>query len=159
MCLKVIEKINTKLRFLYRKNKFLTPTLRRMLCNAIIQPHFDYACLTWYSGLTIALKNKIQIMQNKCIRFCLSLGNFIHIGPNELKKINWLNTNDRFVQCVCSAAFNFFHQNCPDYMSEIFHTAFQGNIGTRSSFLKLQQPLRKTNISQNTISLLIKLLF
>ena len=83
MCLKVIEKINTKLRFLYRKNKFLTPTLRRMLCNAIIQPHFDYACLTWYSGLTKVLKNKTQVMQNKCIRFCLNLGNLDHIGKKN----------------------------------------------------------------------------
>ena len=154
MCLKVIEKINTKLRFLYRKNKFLTPTLRRMLCNAIIQPHFDYACLTWYSGLTKALKNKIQVMQNKCIRFCLSLKNLDHIGKKEFEKIDWLNTNDRFLQCICSAAFNFFHKNCPEYMTEIFHTAFQGNIDTRSSFLKLRQPFRKTNMGQNTISFL-----
>ena len=146
MCLKVIEKINAKLRFLYRKNKYLTPALRRMLCNAIIQPHFDYACLTWYTSLTKALQNKIQIVQNKCIRFCLNLGNLDHIGTKEFKKINWLNTRDRFIQCVCSAAFNFVHKNCPDYMLDIFHIASQGNIDTRSSFLKLKQPLRKTNM-------------
>ena len=146
MCLKVIEKINFKLRFLYRKNKYLTPTLRRMLCNAIIQPHFDYSCLTWYSNLTKALKNNIQVIQNKCIRFCLNLGNLDHIGTKEFEKIKWLNTRDRFIQCVCSAAFNFIIKNCPDYMSDIFHIAFQGNIDTRSSFLKLKQPLRKTNM-------------
>ena len=110
--------------------------------------------ITWYSGLTRTLKNKIQVMQNKCIKFCSNLGNLDHIGIIEFKKMNWLNTNDRFLQCVCSAAFNFFQKNCPDYMFEIFHTAFQGNIGTRSSFLKLQQPLRKTNMGQNTISFL-----
>ena len=42
MALKVVNKINRRLKFLYRKNKFLTPELRRMLCNAHIQPHFDY---------------------------------------------------------------------------------------------------------------------
>ena len=41
--LKVINKINGKLKFLYRKDSTLTPGLRRMLCNALIQPHFDYA--------------------------------------------------------------------------------------------------------------------
>ena len=45
MALKVINKINGKLKFLYRKNSFLTPGLRKMLCNALIQPHFDYACV------------------------------------------------------------------------------------------------------------------
>ena len=93
-------------------------------------------------------------MQNKCIRFCLNLGNLDHIGTKEFKKIKWLNTSDRFIQCVCSAAFNFIHKNCPDYMSDIFHIAFQGNIDTRSSFLKLKQPLRKTNMGQNSISFL-----
>ena len=41
MALCVINKINNKLKFLYRKNKFLTPSLRRLLCNALIQPPFD----------------------------------------------------------------------------------------------------------------------
>ena len=37
MALKVINKINSRLRFLYRKNRFLCPSLRRL----IIQSHFD----------------------------------------------------------------------------------------------------------------------
>ena len=44
IALKVINNINGKLKFLYRKNRYLTQELRRMLCNAPIQPHFDYAC-------------------------------------------------------------------------------------------------------------------
>ena len=42
MALKLINKINLRLKFLHRKNKFLTPALGRLLCNAIIQPHFDF---------------------------------------------------------------------------------------------------------------------
>ena len=60
MALSVINKINNKLKFLQRKNRFLTPTLRRLLCNALIQPHFDYACSAWYPNLTKKLKNRIQ---------------------------------------------------------------------------------------------------
>ena len=86
MALSVIHKVNSRIKFLYRKSDYLTYDLRRLLCNAIIQPHFDYACLTWYSGLTKALKNKIQVMQNKCIRFCLSLRNLDHIGIKEFEK-------------------------------------------------------------------------
>ena len=40
MGLSIINKINNKPRFLYQKNKFLTPTLKRLLYNALIQPHF-----------------------------------------------------------------------------------------------------------------------
>ena len=72
IALKVIHKINGKIMFLYRKNSFLNPELWRMLCNALVQAHFDYACPAWYSNLTKKTK-KIQIMQNKCIRFCLRI--------------------------------------------------------------------------------------
>ena len=64
MALKVINKINSRLKFLHRKNKFLTPALHRLLCNALIQPHFDYASSDWYPNLTQKMKNKIQITQN-----------------------------------------------------------------------------------------------
>ena len=41
MALKVLNKINGKLKFLYRKNRYLSPELQRMLCSVLIQPHFD----------------------------------------------------------------------------------------------------------------------
>ena len=65
MALPVVNKINNKLKFLCRENRFLTPTLRRLLCNALIQPHFNYACSAWYLNLTKKLKNRIQTSQNK----------------------------------------------------------------------------------------------
>ena len=87
MALKVINKINSRLKFLHRKNKFLTPALRR-LCNALIQPHFDYASSVWYPNLTQKMKNKIQITQNKCIRYCLQLDKMTHISKNEFETLN-----------------------------------------------------------------------
>ena len=47
VALKVINKINSKLKFLYRINRFLYLPLRRLLCNSLIQPHSDYACSAW----------------------------------------------------------------------------------------------------------------
>ena len=105
MATKVIGKINGRLKFIYRKNTFLTSTLRRLLCNALIQPHFDYACSAWYPNLNKKLSKKLQTSQNKCIRFCLQLGNRVHIGAKEFKEINWLQVGDRFKQCVCTTTF------------------------------------------------------
>ena len=36
MALNVIDKINSSLKFLQRQNRFLTPSLRRLLCNALM---------------------------------------------------------------------------------------------------------------------------
>ena len=70
MTSKVINKINSKLKFLYRKIRFLSAERRTMLFSALIQPHFDYACPARYSNRTGKTEKKKQIMQNKCIRFC-----------------------------------------------------------------------------------------
>ena len=62
MANKVISKVNARLKVLHRKNKYLTPNLRRLLCHALIQPHFDYACAAWDPNLSKKLKNRIQTL-------------------------------------------------------------------------------------------------
>ena len=52
MATKTLGKINGRLRFLYRKQNFLDFSLRRLLANALIQPHFDYACSAWFPLLS-----------------------------------------------------------------------------------------------------------
>ena len=39
------------------------------MCNSLIQPHFDYACISWFPLITQKMRNKLQVAQNKCIRF------------------------------------------------------------------------------------------
>ena len=51
MALNVIDKMNSRLKFLLRKNDFFTPSLSRLLCNALIQPLFDYVCTAWLPNL------------------------------------------------------------------------------------------------------------
>ena len=96
----ILCKINSKLRFLYRKRKFLSKDIRRLLCNSLIQPHYDFACCSWYPLLTQNLKKRLQISQNKCIRFCLSLNNRDRIDKTKFNEINWLPVKERFEQYI-----------------------------------------------------------
>ena len=61
---KSYKQINSGLRFLYRKNRFLSPLLPRLLCNSLIQPQFVYACSAWYPSLNKRLNSKLRILQN-----------------------------------------------------------------------------------------------
>ena len=82
MAYKTIKKINSRLIYLFRKTHFLTPSLRHLLCNALIQPHFDYACTAWYPNLNKKFKNTIQTTQNKYVRFCFNLDKMVHVSQN-----------------------------------------------------------------------------
>ena len=148
MALKTIKEVNQKLKFLYWKNQFLTPELRRLLCNAIIQLHFHYACSAWYPNLTQKLKKKLQVMQNKCIHFCLQLDKMSIISHKEFKDLNWLPVITRFEQCVISIVFKFINGSCPFYLNEVFEFAPKGNASLRNNFLKLKRLFRNTNTGQ-----------
>ena len=126
------NKKNARLKFLWRKHKFLPPPLKRLLCNALIQPHFDYASSAWYQNIHKKLSDKLQICQNKCIRFCLSLGNSSHTGISELKEINWLPVKARFEQNVTTHIFKQQNNLALKYMDEMFTSADQCDINTRS---------------------------
>ena len=152
MANKVISKVNARLKFLHRKNNYLTPNLRRLLCNALTQSHFDYACSAWYPNLSKKLKNRIQTLQNKCIRFCLQLDKMSHMSQKEFETINWLPIKERYNQCVNSVAFKYFSNQCPHYSNEFFMKAPESSLSLRSSYQKLPQPFRKTNTGQNALS-------
>ena len=62
-----------------RQAKYLNTRSRKLLTSALILCHFDYACSVWYSGLQTTMKHKLQILQNKTIRFALYLPSPGHI--------------------------------------------------------------------------------
>ena len=154
MALNAIHKINSRLKFLYRKDMFLTYDLRRLLCNALIQPNFDYVCSSWYPTISQKLKEKLQASQNKCIKFCLKLPQRTSLNSSHFIKINWLPVKDRVLQCTVAHVFKYFNKKCPIYFTELFQTVNLSNISTRRSYLKLYQPSRKTNYGKNTLSYL-----
>ena len=153
MATRTLGKINVRLRFLYRKQNFLDLSLRRLPANALIQPHFNYACSAWFPLLDKRLTKKIQTAQSKCISFCLNLNNRAHIGIKEFKVINWLPTKEKFEQCTATKVFKFFDNSAPSYVSEMFSPAGQIRV-TRRSKNKLDKPFRKSNKGQNGLSYL-----
>lgn len=91
MALKVANKLNGKIKFLYR-NKFFNTWTSKI---ALKCPHANafWLCMSvWYPNLNINLKNPcksctLQIMQNKCTRFCLKLEKMHDISEKYFKTI------------------------------------------------------------------------
>ena len=152
MALNIIDKINSCLKFLHRQNRFLTPPLCRLLCNALIQPLFDYACIAWFPNLSKKLRLRLQATQNKCIRFCLQQGKMSRICVNEFLELNWLNVQDRYLQFIVSDIFKFYNNQCPDYFNEVFCPVNYNGVAMRSSTKKLKLPSRKSKLGTQSLS-------
>ena len=120
MATHVINKVNSRLKLLYRQNNFLDISQRRVLCNAMIQPFFDYACNAWYPNLIKNLKTRLQAAQNKCIRSCLKLGDRKSITVKEFEKVNWLPIHERVNQCILSCVYKFHAQKHPIIWMKFF---------------------------------------
>ena len=115
---------------------------------------FWFACSAWYPNLTKGLKNKLQISQNKCIRFCLFLGNREGIRYKHFAKINWLPVADRVYQFIAASVYKFFNKLAPIYMGEVF-TKHENIRTTRSSNdSNLLIPLRRNDYGKNCLSYL-----
>ena len=99
---------------------YLTPAYERLLYNALIQPHFDHGCSSWFPLLKKNLKLKLQRAQNKCIPFCLNLPPRSHINPWHFRKINWFPTSDTVECCITSAVFKYWNGIVSGYIHEMF---------------------------------------
>ena len=117
VALNVINKVNSRLKYLKRQSRFLTPPVCRLLRNALTQPFFDYACTAWFSNLSKILKLRLQVSQNKYIRLQLDKGSKIWV--KKFLQLNWLNAHDRYLQFIFSDIFKFQNDHCPDYFNEL----------------------------------------
>ena len=106
MAVKSLKKINTKLQFLYWQNDFLSPNLRRFLCNSLIQPQFDYACI--FGTLNQKIEKQVTGYKiNASVFVSNSTQGAQHIGATEFKEINLLQAKERVEQRIATKLFNY----------------------------------------------------
>ena len=120
-------------KFLHRKRIFfLNLTAKKLLVMSLIQCHFDYACSFSYLGLSKDLKIKLQVTQNKIIRFFLKMDSRAHVGSEVLKSLVWLPVSKRVDQIILNHVFKVKLGQSPDYMVEHFVPASSiHSYGTR----------------------------
>ena len=137
----ILKKGNSRLKFLWRHAKFLNTNSRELLASALIQCHFDYACSAWFSGLQKIYQQKLQILQNKTIRFVLNCSPRTHIGFNEFKIINWIPVSERVKQIKLNNMFRIIHGTAPKYLRDSFFMVSQEHDRyTRTSVQSLVLP-------------------
>ena len=91
----ILKTCTGRLAFLYRNSIFLDSNCRRLLCLSLIQPYIDYCCSAWYGGLTASMRNRLDVVQRKMVRFINDMDFRSHVGNRELAHLSWLSIPDR----------------------------------------------------------------
>ena len=91
MAQKIIHKANVILNFLYRKKMFLNQYCRKIVCMAMIQSRIEYAGNFYYHGLPKFLQSRLQVVQNKMIRYVSNYSNRTHLVANDFNEVKWMS--------------------------------------------------------------------
>ena len=129
---------------MYRNQNYLDLPLKKLLCNSLILPHFDYGSLIFYFSIKQSLRIKLQTAQNKTIRFILNLHPRTHIGSAHFKSLNYLSIDSRVKYFSVVLVYKCLTGLAPPYLSTIF-TRPTHNYNTRHSQSSLNIPKTGTN--------------
>ena len=126
---------------LYRfKNQF-NQNVKKLLINSLIISKFDY-CDIIYMHLSENLQNKLQKLQNTCIKFIFNLKKYDHIN-DCYNKLNWLKLNKRREYHLGCFIFKIIDNKSPNYLYTLFNeTSIIHSHNTRKRFFI---PSIKTN--------------
>nr|CAI5820014.1 unnamed protein product [Callosobruchus analis] len=98
---KLLQKSYATLRTVYANRHFLTKQLKIVLCESLVLSLLNYADVVYSSYLTAALKQKIQKVENSCLRLIHGIRRRNSISYT-LKPTGWLNMqNRRLLHSAC----------------------------------------------------------
>ena len=144
----IIKKVNSRIKCLYRHGNVLNQYLRKTLCNSLIQCLFDYSCSSWYYSLSKSLKLKLQVTQNKVIRFINNSGPRTSVKGNILKELNMLNVEDRVSQMTLNHVHKICYNKCPSYLKDHFtKISAIHNYNTKGSSFNFHVPCINSSTS------------
>ncbi len=114
------SKICNLIKFLARQADFLDTETLKMLAGALVQAHFDYAAVFWYSGISKKFKNKLQAAQNKLCRVILKVHPLMHLREEHYRKISFLKVEKRVTFLKLVMVFKILKKMIPQYLLEYY---------------------------------------
>jgi hypothetical protein len=118
--LSIISKISGRIAFLYRSAYLLDFRTKHTLCSALIQPYFDYCCSSWYAGISAKLKDKLDVLQRRMVRYIFRMEPRDHVGHEHLKKLGWFSVPDRVRYFKLTHVYKVHKKCAPSYISDAF---------------------------------------
>ena len=137
---KIVSKSINKSKFIYRNTKGFNWQIKRMIVLAMVQCHYDYACAMWFSRISISAKKRLQIDQNKVIRFVLGIPPRTHLGCSEFSRVNILPVKYRADQIRLNHMINIVHGSAHEYLKQSINLSRGNRYDIRSGNLSCVMP-------------------
>ena len=138
---------------LRRLKNFLPTATKVMLAQSLLLPILDYADAS-YVDLTQEQLNKLERLQNVCIRFIFGLRKFDHVSEYR-KKLKWLPIRLRRNVHLLSLLYNvLFDPRTPPYLKERFdflHLSHSRYLRS-SNNLSLMTPVHTSSFVDNSFT-------
>ena len=143
-----VAKAYGKLNHAYRFKKFLSTEAKWRLCETYILSQFNYGDVI-LQNMTNILKNKIQKVQNRCMRFTESLRKYDHITATR-KKMNILEMSNRRLLHGLTLMFKIMNNIAPKYLCDrIVRNKDIHSYDTRRKN-EIRPPFAKTKMRSNS---------
>lgn len=155
---KYIRQAYLHLKLLFPHRHSLSIDIKKKLCEAFVLSQFNYCVPVYHSSIDNLTSNRIQKIQNACLRFIYGIRKYEHIS-HKLLEIGWLSMqNRRALQCLC-----LYHKilkfKCPPYLyNKVTFRTDVHNITTRFRGL-ISPPRHSTAIFERSFSFQIYSLY
>lgn len=126
-----LKKSYMNLKLIYAHREFLDIKTKTLLCEALILSLFNFCDVVYGPCLTVFDSNRIQKVQNSCLRLIHGLRKYQHIS-HTLKISNWLNMEGRrYVHLACLFSDILRSQTPPYLYYKITYRTDVHNINIR----------------------------
>lgn len=147
----LIKKAYNALRVLYVSRSLLSKNLKKKLCESLVLTQLNYCDVVYMSCLDRITANRLQKVQNSCVRFITGINRREHVS-NRIKELSWLKVKDRFtLHYACLVHSVITHQQ-PQYLyNKLSQNLNIHNLNTRFNY-KLRIPPHRTAVFQRSFS-------
>lgn len=114
----VVKKISfcySRFKTLYQFKHSLSAFSKWCIVNSVLLSHVEYGLCVYYPHLTGVYRNKLQMLQNSCLRYAHNIPRYDHVTPHY-NQHQILKIENRFVLLFCSMLYKVLNTHIPDYL-------------------------------------------
>ena len=112
-----------------RFKRFLSLEAKMMLCESMVLSQFNF-CDAVYLNIDIYLQNKIQKIQNMCLRFIFDTKKYSGNNYDQLRSnLKWMDMKERQISHSLVTLFKILNGKGPAYLRDMYHQ--NSDISTR----------------------------